>query len=70
MKTCTVYGDMASEKSSEAYPTETFCDECYEEMNPGTEDSQVVLEQGYDRSLGEVCSLCGKSEEDEKKEQL
>ena len=45
MRTCMIHVDMTSDKSSEAYPVETFCDDCYEAMAPGTEDSPVVQEE-------------------------
>lgn len=32
MKICTVWGDMSSDKSSENYPTDLFCDACFNEM--------------------------------------
>lgn len=69
MRTCMIQGDMTSDKSSEAYPVETFCDDCYEAMAPGTEDSPVVQDQGYDPSWGQVCADCGKTEEEELEEQ-
>jgi len=69
MKTCTIYGDMSAENSGDAYPTETFCDDCYDDMEPASEDSGIVAVQDYDPSLGTKCSTCGKTAEQEREEQ-
>lgn len=65
MKICTVWGDLSSEKSSENYPTDLFCEECFQSMNPGQEDSGIVSYQDDDGSYGNSCSECGKTKEEE-----
>lgn len=69
MKICQVWGDLSSEKSSENYPTDLFCDECFESMNPGKEDSRIVTYQDDDGSFGDTCSKCGKTKDEEEEEQ-
>lgn len=69
MKICQVWGDLSSEKSSENYPTDLFCDECFESMSPGTEDSGIVAYQEDDGSFGDICSGCGKTRDEEQEEQ-
>lgn len=69
MKICQVYGDMTSEKSSENYPTDVFCDECFSELDRG-EESQVVTHSEYDSSWPGECSKCGKTLQEEKEEQV
>ncbi|MEP4094583.1 hypothetical protein [Reichenbachiella sp.] len=70
MKVCTVWGDLSSEKSSENYPTEVFCDECYEQMSmvKEGEESGIISEQEYDESWGDTCSQCGKTVDQELEE--
>ncbi|WP_069383946.1 hypothetical protein [Halomonas caseinilytica] len=65
MKTCTVVGDLMSDKASENYPTDNFCDECYETMMADGEDSGIVTSQDYDPSFGKVCASCGKTAREE-----
>ncbi|HEX5338821.1 MAG TPA: hypothetical protein VFW53_10335 [Gallionella sp.] len=65
MKICTIWGDLSSEKSSENYPTDLFCEECFQAMNPDKEDSGIVSYQDDDGSYGNVCSECGKTKEEE-----
>ncbi|MBR7791846.1 hypothetical protein KDM87_04495 [Undibacterium sp. FT147W] len=69
MKICTVWGDMSSDKSSENYPTDLFCDECFSEMRADEEDSRVVSSQEDDGSYGDTCSNCGKTAAEEIEEQ-
>lgn len=68
MKTCVVYGDMTSDKSSEAYPMMQLCDECYESMDPEGEDSRIVSTERYNSSLGDTCENCGKTAKQESQE--
>ncbi|MDQ7003863.1 MAG: hypothetical protein Q9N67_02630 [Ghiorsea sp.] len=68
MKICTVWGDLSSDKSSENYPTDLFCEECFESMSPGKEESGIVSSQNDDGSYGDTCSRCGKTKEDELEE--
>lgn len=68
MKICTVWGDLSSEKSSENYPTDVFCEECFKSMRPGEEDSGVVSYQDDDGSYGNTCAECGKTKEEEAEE--
>lgn len=70
MKICTVWGDMSSEKSSENYPTDLFCDECFSEMGPGEEGSGIVSWQEDDGSYGDTCSNCGKTKAEELEEKI
>lgn len=69
MKICTVWGDMSSDKASENYPTDLFCDECFDEMAPEQENSGVVSWQEDDGSYGKQCSNCGKTKAAEIEEQ-
>lgn len=68
MKTCMVYGDLTSDRASEAYPTEIFCDDCFEDMEPDTPDTRIVSHSEYDSSYGDTCVACGKTKEDEDEE--
>ena len=68
MKICTVWGDLSSEKSSENYPTELFCEECFQLMSPYQEDSGIVSYQDDDGSYGDTCSACGKTKKEEVEE--
>jgi hypothetical protein len=68
MKICTVWGDLSSEKSSENYPTDLFCEECFQSKSPGEEDSGIVSYQDDDGSYGDTCSECGKTKEEEAEE--
>ena len=69
MKICQIWGDLSSERSSENYPTELFCDECFKDMNPDGEDSGIVTYQEDDGSFGDTCSNCGKARAEEEEEQ-
>lgn len=69
MKVCQISGDMSAEKSRDNYPTNVFCDECYEEMNVDGEENPIITAQEYDSSWGDTCSRCSKSVEEEKEEQ-
>jgi hypothetical protein len=68
MKICTVWGNLLSEKSSENYPTDLYCEDCFNEMNPDGEDSQIISYQDDDSSYGDVCAGCGKTEDEENEE--
>lgn len=68
MKTCTIIGDLSSEKSSENYPTVPICNDCFEEDNAAGEDSQIVSADDFNSSLGDKCEFCGKTLDDEKAE--
>ena len=68
MKICTIFGDMSSDKSSENYPTDLFCDECFNEMAPNQEESGIVNYQDDDGSYGDSCSKCGKTKKEETNE--
>lgn len=56
---------MSSEKSGENYPTDLFCDECFNGMLPDQEDTRIVTYQDDDGSFGDTCSECGKTKEEE-----
>lgn len=68
MKICTVWGDLSSDKSSENYPTDLYCEECFDAMNPGGEDSQIVTYEDDNGSYGDVCAECGKTQDEENEE--
>jgi len=68
MKTCTIFGDLSSEKSSDNYPTVPICDECVKEDQVRKEESKIVQIGAFDPSLGDVCEFCGKTLEEEKAE--
>lgn len=69
MKVCHIVGDMSAEKSSEAYPTEVFCDECYDKMNVHSADNPIIAEEPHDSTWADFCSSCGKTVDEEKQEQ-
>lgn len=68
MKICQVYGDMSSEKSSENYPTDLFCEECFEGMSKDGENADVVNYENDNGSFGDTCSACGKTKQEEDSE--
>jgi hypothetical protein len=76
MRICEVYGNLTSEKSSENYPTDLYCTDCFLEMDPYNEDpekeSKLVNHRNDDGSFGDTCSNCGKtkSEDDEYYDQM
>lgn len=68
MKTCTVWGDMSSDRASEQYPSVIVCDDCVSAEQSSGEESRLVTVSEYDASLGEICEFCGKSAEEEAEE--
>ena len=70
MKSCTIYGDMSSDKSSENYPTVAICDECVAADQASGENSQIVTVSNHDMSDGDTCAFCDKTLEEEQEEQL
>ncbi|MEQ8261208.1 MAG: hypothetical protein RH947_13010 [Alcanivorax sp.] len=68
MKICQVWGDLSSDKASENYPTDLFCDECFELMGPGEEDSDIVTYDEDNGEFGDTCSSCGKTRNEEEEE--
>lgn len=68
MKSCTIYGDMSSEKSSENYPTVAVCDQCVAEQQAAGEDCQIVAVSSHDLSDGDTCCFCDKTLEEEEGE--
>ncbi len=65
MKSCTIFGDMSSDKSRENYPTVAVCDDCVAADKEAGEESQIVTVSAYDSSDGETCHFCDKSLDDE-----
>lgn len=63
MKVCQIIGDMSAEKTRDNYPTNVFCDECYENKFKA---GLVLTTEPYDMSWSNSCSECGKLEEEEK----
>jgi hypothetical protein len=59
---------MSAEKTRDNYPTDVFCDECYEKMNVVSGDNPILSTDEYDLSWGDTCSNCGKTLEEEIKE--
>lgn len=57
-----VYGDMTSDKSSEAYPVKSLCDDCVSNFQVVTEEgpSDVCEECGYE-TQPEPCAECDKT---------
>ncbi len=54
MKTCTVWGDLSSDRTSEQYPTVTVCNSCVAKHQKAGEDSKIVSVNGrYDSLYGE-----------------
>lgn len=68
MKTCMIYGDLASDSAAENYPTVPICDECVAADQAQKEESQIVNVGPFDPSLGDECEFCGKTKEDEESE--
>lgn len=65
MKTCTIFGDLSSDRAGENYPTVQICDECFEADEKRQEDQQIVTADKYDPSFGDTCEFCGKTHEEE-----
>jgi hypothetical protein len=68
MKTCTIYGDLSSDRTSDNYPTVQVCDECCEADEKQREDKQIVTEGPYDPSFGDTCEFCEKTFDEEQLE--
>lgn len=68
MKICTVWGDLHSDKSSENYPTDLYCEDCFQAMRPDQEDSKIVSYENYEKSYGDTCVECGKTKQEEEAE--
>jgi len=68
MKVCQIHGDMSADRMDDIYPTEVFCDECYNEMNVDNENNPIVTEETWNDSWGDTCSQCNKTLEEEKAE--
>ncbi|EMJ4935765.1 hypothetical protein N5C93_01940 [Pseudomonas nitroreducens] len=65
MKTCTVFGDMQSDRTAEQYPTVTLCDDCVEQDALSKDNRQIVSMGDYDDSFGDTCEWCGTTTEEE-----
>lgn len=65
MKSCTIYGDMSSKKSSENYPTVALCNDCVAADKIAGEYSQIVTVSKHDMSDGNTCAFCEKTLEEE-----
>lgn len=65
MKTCTVFGDMQSDRAAEQYPTVILCNDCVEQDAQDDEDHQIVSQGAYDESFGDTCEWCGTTVEEE-----
>lgn len=68
MKICTTWGDLSADKSSDNYPTDLFCEECFHDMKPDQKDSGIVNYQDDDGSYWDTCSSCGKTQKEEAEE--
>lgn len=68
MKTCVIWGDLSSEKTSENYPKVVCCEECFAEMEPDSRESGIVRYEDGTRGSFSECHFCGKTEDDENKE--
>lgn len=69
MKTCTIWGDLSSDRTGEQYPTVAVCDDCVKAEQARGEDSQIVTVGDYDSDYGNVCEFCGEEFEDEEDEE-
>lgn len=65
MKTCTIFGNMQSERTADQYPTVTLCNDCIKQDSFSNEDSQIVTLGDYEKSYGDSCEWCGVTAEDE-----
>ena len=70
MKTCTIYGNMSSERTSDNYPLVQVCNECIKLNDARKENSKIVSENGYDSGFGDTCEFCGKTLEQELDEEI
>jgi hypothetical protein len=63
MKTCMVYGDLTSDRSSENYPIVQVCDECYEADQMLEDEAQIVSVMEDDPNIhdDDTCFFCGKT---------
>lgn len=61
MKTCTIWGDLTSERSSENYPMVPVCDDCVNSNEKAKEESGIVSVHDFDKSLGDTCEFCRKT---------
>lgn len=68
MKTCVIFGDLASDSSADNYPTVQICDRCAELDQARKENSQIVTTGEFDSSFGDSCEFCDKTYEEEQKE--
>lgn len=68
MKTCTISGNMNSDRTSENYPTAPVCDECVAKSEAQTDESAIVLVGAFDPTFGTVCAFCEKTLEEEETE--
>ncbi|MBU0479841.1 MAG: hypothetical protein KKG47_01945 [Proteobacteria bacterium] len=69
MKICRISGDKSVETIHVDYPAEVFCDACSELMEIDNRENPICSFLAYDPALGDCCSNCGKSTEEEKREQ-
>lgn len=69
VKTCTIYGDLTSDRAGDNYPTVQVCDDCVEDDEKLQEDSQIVIADEYDPNLGDTCAFCEKTYKEELQEQ-
>nr|WP_294552622.1 hypothetical protein [uncultured Rhodopila sp.] len=66
MKTCTIWGDLSSDRASEQYPNVTVCDSCVERRQAKGEEPPILSVDGrYDSYHGEVCHFCQKTKDEE-----
>lgn len=65
MKTCIIYGNLASDSTAENYPTVQICDECALADEKREENAQIVSTGKYDPSFGDICEFCDKTYEEE-----
>lgn len=68
MKTCTINGDMSSDRTNENYPIVQVCDECCKTDEKLKEDQKIISIGKYDPSFGDSCELCDKTYEEELQE--
>lgn len=64
MKSCTLWGDMSSDRASEQYPEEAVCVDCIASEQAQGENSRIVAVGGDVTDPNATCALCDCGPED------
>ena len=66
MKIYVVHDTSGGERDSDVYPTVPVCDSCIEELKDT--ESLVSFHSNYSPTYGDSCHFCGKTVEEENRE--